>query len=284
MSVTTDTTSQAAVDFERLYSERPLDRVSLPTGAEIAYVDQGDPDDPALVLLHGLSDSSWSFAGIVPRLTGVRSVAVDLRGHGSSSAPASGYRPEDLADDVVALMDHLRIDRATIVGHSLGSMVARAFALRYASRVGRLVLVATIAAPVNEAAAELGAAVAEFTDPVPEDFVREFQVSTSAEAVPEGYFERVISESLRLPANVWREAVAGIVSADDSGRLGEITVPTLLVWGDRDAWFPREEQDRVTAAIPGARLAVLEGAGHAPHWERPDDVAAVLADFLHETA
>ncbi|HSK54141.1 MAG TPA: alpha/beta hydrolase, partial [Jiangellales bacterium] len=238
----------------------------------------------ALVLLHGLSDSSWSFAGIVPRLTGVRSVAVDLRGHGSSAAPASGYRPEDLADDVAALMDHLRIDRATIVGHSLGSMVARAFALRYASRVGRLVLVATIATPVNEAAAELGAAVAEFTDPVPEDFVREFQVSTSAEAVPEGYFGRVISESLRLPAHVWREAVAGIVSADDSGRLGQITVPTLLVWGDRDAWFPREEQDRVTAAIPGARLAVLEGAGHAPHWERPDDVAAVLADFLHETA
>jgi non-heme chloroperoxidase len=284
MSVTTDTNSSAHVDFERLYSERPLDRVSLPTGAEIAYVDQGDPDDPALVLLHGLSDSSWSFAGIVPRLTGVRSVAVDLRGHGSSAAPASGYRPEDLADDVAALMDHLRIDRATIVGHSLGSMVARAFALRYASRVGRLVLVATIATPVNEAAAELGAAVAEFTDPVPEDFVREFQVSTSAEAVPEGYFERVISESLRLPAHVWREAVAGIVSADDSGRLGQITVPTLLVWGDRDAWFPREEQDRVTAAIPGARLAVLEGAGHAPHWERPDDVAAVLADFLHETA
>lgn len=284
MSVTTDTNSSAHVDFERLYSERPLDRVSLPTGAEIAYVDQGDPDDPALVLLHGLSDSSWSFAGIVPRLTGVRSVAVDLRGHGSSAAPASGYRPEDLADDVAALMDHLRIDRATIVGHSLGSMVARAFALRYASRVGRLVLVATIATPVNEAAAELGAAVAEFTDPVPEDFVREFQVSTSAEAVPEGYFERVISESLRLPAHVWREAVAGIVSADDSGRLGQITVPTLLVWGDRDAWFPREEQDRVTAAIPGARLAVLEGAGHAPHWERPDDVAAVHADFLPETA
>ncbi|HSK53702.1 MAG TPA: alpha/beta fold hydrolase, partial [Jiangellales bacterium] len=93
MSVTTDTNSSAHVDFERLYSERPLDRVSLPTGAEIAYVDQGDPDDPALVLLHGLSDSSWSFAGIVPRLTGVRSVAVDLRGHGSSAAPASGYRP-----------------------------------------------------------------------------------------------------------------------------------------------------------------------------------------------
>jgi pimeloyl-ACP methyl ester carboxylesterase len=118
---------------------------------------------------------------------------------------------------------------------------------------------------------------------VPEDFVREFQESTSAEAVPEGYFERVISESLRLPAHVWREAVAGIVSADDSGRLGEITAPTLLVWGDRDAWFPRGEQDRVTAAIPGARLAVLEGAGHAPHWERPDEVAEVLTAFLRET-
>jgi pimeloyl-ACP methyl ester carboxylesterase len=283
MSVTSDTTSTAAVDFERIYSERPLDRVSLPTGAEIAYVDQGDPTDPPLVLLHGLSDSSWSFAGVVPRLSGLRTVAVDLRGHGSSSAPASGYRPEDLADDVAALMDHLGIDRATVVGHSLGTMVARAFALRYASRVDRLVLVATIATPANEAAAELGAAVAEFTDLVPEDFVREFQESTSAEAVPEGYFERVISESLRLPAHVWREAVAGIVSADDSGRLGEITAPTLLVWGDRDAWFPRGEQDRVTAAIPGARLAVLEGAGHAPHWERPDEVAEVLTAFLRET-
>jgi non-heme chloroperoxidase len=92
-----------------------------------------------------------------------------------------------------------------------------------------------------------------------------------------------MSESLRLPAHVWREAVAGIVSADDADRLGEISVPTLLVWGDRDAWFPREEQDRVTAAIFGARLAVIEGAGHALHWERPDEVASVLTQFLQET-
>ena len=283
MSITTSTTgNDTATDFSRLYHERPLARVALPTGVEMAYVDEGLSDDPAVVLIHGLSDSSWSFAGVVPRLAGFRTIAVDLRGHGSSSAPAGGYRPEELADDVAALMDHLGIDRATVVGHSLGTMVARAFALSYAARVNRLVLVSTIATPANEAAAELSVAVAEFTDLVPEDFVREFQESTLAEAAPDGFFERVISESLRLPAHVWREAVAGIVSADDSDRLGEITVPTLLVWGDRDAWFPREDQDRVAAAIPGARLAVLEGAGHAPHWERPAEVASVLAEFLQE--
>lgn len=284
MSVTTSTTrTEAATDFARLYAERPLRIAALPTGVDMAYVDQGDPADPAVVLIHGLSDSSWSFARLVPELSGVRTVAVDLRGHGSSSAPLSGYRPEDLADDVAALLDHLGIDRATIVGHSLGSMVARALTLRHPGRVQKLALVGTIATPANDAAAELGAALAVFTDAVPEDFIREFQGSTSAAELPAGYFERVVAESLRVPAHVWREAVAGIVDADDSDRLGEIAVPTLLLWGDQDAWFPLEEQERVVAAIRDARLVVFEGSGHDPHWERPEAVGEVLTEFLQQT-
>jgi len=281
MSVTTSIT-RTGVDYDRVYSERSLARAALPTGVQMAYVDQGESSDPAVVLLHGLSDSSWSFARLVPELTGVRTVAIDLRGHGGSSAPADGYRPEDLAGDVVALLDHLGITRATVVGHSLGSVVAREVVHRYPGRVERLVLVGTIATPVNEGAAGLADEIAGFGETVPEAFVRGFQESTLAEPVPSGFMERVISESLRLRARVWRAAVAGMLEADDSDRLAGIDVPTLLMWGDQDAWFPREEQDRMAAAISGARLVVFEGAGHDPHWERPGNVAALLTDFLQE--
>jgi pimeloyl-ACP methyl ester carboxylesterase len=84
------------------------------------------------------------------------------------------------------------------------------------------------------------------------------------------------------PAIAWSAAARLAVATSRTCR--EISVPTLLVWGDRDTWFPREEQDRVTAALPGARLAIIEGTGHTLHWERPDTVAEVIADFLRETA
>jgi non-heme chloroperoxidase len=84
-----------------------------------------------------------------------------------------------------------------------------------------------------------------------------------------------------VPADVWRQAFAGFLQTPDfSGALGRLAAPSLLVWGDRDAYTPRERQDRLLAALPGARLVVHEGVGHAPHWENPARFASDLAAFL----
>jgi pimeloyl-ACP methyl ester carboxylesterase len=271
-------------DFFRFYRLQSVSRASLPTGVEIAYVDSGGPAERTLVLLHGLSDSSWSWSRLTPQLPAdLRTVAVDLRGHGASSKVEYGYSTSELTGDVVALMDRLGISTATVAGHSWGTLVARAVAEEHPDRVERLVLVGALEAPVNDGMHELDAEVRALGDTVPESFVREFQDSTLASTVPEAFMERVVAESRRLPATVWRAAMRGLVTADDAEAIRGIAAPTLLIWGEQDSFFLRPEQARLLATIPDARLVVVPGAGHATHWDRPGEVASHIAAFVQAT-
>jgi pimeloyl-ACP methyl ester carboxylesterase len=99
--------------------------------------------------------------------------------------------------------------------------------------------------------------------------VREFQASTAAEPLPAPFLERVVAESLKLPARVWKDALAGLLATDLSGEIGKITAPALMIWGDRDEMATLHEQNRLVEASPDGRLAIYEGAGHAVHWEEP---------------
>ncbi len=256
--------------------------VRLSTGIRAHFTEQGELGGEPIVCLHGLSDSSFSFSRLMPLLAGEgrRVLALDQRGHGDSERPESGYAIDDFASDTVALLDELGIERATIVGHSLGSISARRVAARFPDRVSRLVLIGAIATPVNSAVLDLEDAVEALEDPVPAVFVREFQESTIEHPVPQEFLERVVNESLKLPARVWRGVIAALVDFDDASDLGRIEAPTLLLWGEKDAYFPLEEQRTLEAGIPDARLVVYPGTGHAPHWERPERVAEDIARFL----
>ena len=87
-------------------------------------------------------------------------------------------------------------------------------------------------------------------------------------------------ESLKVPARVWRAAFEGLFEDDFAAELGAIAAPTLALWGDRDGFARRADQDALVAGIPGARLVVYEGTGHALHWEEPERVAADLTAFV----
>jgi pimeloyl-ACP methyl ester carboxylesterase/SAM-dependent methyltransferase len=272
-----------ANDFFRFYRLDPGQRVAVATGVELGYVTRGNPSDPPVVLLPGLSDSSWSFSRLTPLLGDVFTVAVDHRGHGLSSAPADGYQPHQLADDVVALLDGLGLRRVVLVGHSLGSVVARVLAARYPERVAGLVLLAAVGLPVRAEVHELRDAVAALQPAIPESFIREFQAGASSPSVPEAFFERVIADAGRLPAAAWLEVLTGIVELPDVP-LDDITAPTLLVWGDQDAWVAEADTAALAAGLPAATLVTLPGLGHAPHWEDPVRVAEVLVPFLERVA
>src|SRR6185312_8367995 len=100
--------------------------VSLSTGVRIEYVEQGKADGEPVVFLHGWPDSWFSFSRLLPLLPeSLRAVALDQRGFGDSDRPESGYAIPEMAADVIAFLDALQIDRATLVGHSFGSFVAR---------------------------------------------------------------------------------------------------------------------------------------------------------------
>jgi pimeloyl-ACP methyl ester carboxylesterase len=92
--------------------------------------------------------------------------------------------------------------------------------------------------------------------------------------------ERVVAESLKVPARVWRAAMADMLADDYQPRLSNIKVPTLILWGEREMIFPRAEQDSLVKALPNAVLKAYPETGHAPHWERPQQFVNELEDFI----
>lgn len=256
--------------------------VHLTTGVRLRYAEQGDPAAHPLILLHGYSDSWFSYSGVLTGLARNYHVyALDQRGHGDSDRPATGYAMADLAADVVAFMDVKGIERATIVGHSMGSFVAQQVVAAAPERVARLVLVASTTTPRNVVGlSDLARAVDLLVDPVPPEFAREFQVSTIYRPVSDEFLDQAVAVSLRMPARVWREIMAGMLATDPVASLGRSGIPTLILWGDRDSGFPRSEQEALLAAIPGAELKVYPETGHALHWERPAEFVRDLDAFL----
>src|SRR3712207_1634702 len=126
------------------------------------------------------------------------------------------------------------------------------------------------------------AELAAMSDPVDVDYLRGFQESTLARPIPPDFLDLAVSESAKVSIATFRGAWQDVVLRDFADDLGAITAPTLLVWGERDAVSPRAQQDALLAAIPGARLIVHRGAGHAFHWEDPERFAGELAAFAAE--
>lgn len=258
--------------------------IDLPTGVRLRYADTGGAGEPVLCL-HGYTDSSLSFAPLLPLLPASwRVVTVDQRGHGRSAAPADGYGIGDFAADAAAALAALGIARATVVGHSMGSLVAQRLALDHPARVARLVLIGSTATLAHAELGDFPAAVRALEDPVPPAFVQAFQASAVHAPVPPNFMARVVAESLRVPARVWRAVLAGLSAVDHRHALGAVVCPTLVVWGERDAMFGRAALDGLLAALPAARVRIHPETGHSPHWERPVEVARDVARFVAETS
>jgi non-heme chloroperoxidase len=183
---------------------------------------------------------------------------------------------------IVAFLDGVGITRATLVGHSASGFIARRVAETHPERVARLVLINCAVALPTQVRREMQAAVRELWDPLPVAFVRELHASVTHLPLPEPIFERLVAQSLKAPARVWQAGLEGLLGFDDTADLGRIVAPTLLLWGERDGMFSREEQERLAAAIPGARLRVVPEAGHSPHLEHPERVADSLDAFMRE--
>ena len=256
--------------------------IQLSTGVRLPYVEQGNPTGLPVVLLHGVTDSWRSFERVLPHLPDSLHVfALTQRGHGDADRPAKGYEIEDFTADLAAFMDAVGLARAVVVGTSMGSSVGQRFAIDCPERTTGLLLMAAFHSYVdNPTVVEFVEIVAGLTDPIDPAFVREFQESTLARPIPPAFLETVVQESLKVPAPVWREAFAGFVKDQTPAELSKIAAPTLIVWGDRDAFAPAGDQDALVAAIAGSRLLVYRGAGHALHWEEPARIAADVVAFV----
>jgi non-heme chloroperoxidase len=253
--------------------------VALAGGIRLHYAYQGPQYGPAIVLLHGYSDSSFSFSRVMPLMPPeLRVIAPDLRGHGDSDKPASGYRIEQMADDVIQMMDALSIPSAVIVGHSMGSFVAQAIVERAPVKVTNLVLLGSAPLADNAVVAAMKTAVEALTDPVDIAFVRDFQYGTVALPVPESFMNAAIANSRRMPAAVWKQVLQGLLEFRPAAN--RPPVRTLVLGGRKDAVFSGEEQTRLARQFPDGRLQLFDEVGHTLHWERPPAFVDALLRFL----
>jgi pimeloyl-ACP methyl ester carboxylesterase len=260
--------------------------IELPGRTRLAYCEHGDENGTPVIALHGVTDSHRSFDPLLPYLPrSLRWLSLTQRGHGDSGRPEAGYRPSDFAGDVAAFMDALGLRRAIVLGHSMGANNALRFALDHPSRLWGLVLAgATPAFARNLDVIEFWRReIAVLVDPIPPSFAEEFQRSTLAQPVAPEFLQKVVGESLKVPARVWRAAFDGFMRDDFSDELPAIEVPTLIVWGRHDAYCRRQDQQALCAAIAGSRLVVYDDAGHTPHWEEPRRFANDVAAFAFRT-
>jgi non-heme chloroperoxidase len=257
----------------------------LSTGPRLHYAERGDKEGEAIVFLHAYADSWFSYDRVLHLLSpAYHALAPDQRGHGDSDKPECCYTADDFAADVDAFMDAVGLEEVTLVGDSSGGLIAQRVALSYPHRVSRLVLIGSPTTLVtNETVMGAREDMLALEDPISPEFVRQFAESTIHHPVPEEFLVGSVAESLKVPARVWRDYYEGVLTIDDTARLGEIGAPTLILWGEQDAVLPREEQERRAAVIPNATLRVYPHTGHLVHWERPEWVVRDLEAFITDT-
>jgi len=258
-------------------------QVELPNGQTLAFLDIGDPAKPAVLLVHGYTDSSRSWSLPAPHLAGdFRLIVVDLRGHGASEAPECCYALQDMAYDMRLLLDHLGVERASLVGHSLGSMVGQVFAQLYPERLDKLVLIASAASAAGAAGpgSWLWDNVTVLSAPIdPESqFMRDWY--SNPNPVDEDFLTRARTESAAVPLHVWNGVLYELATSD-YGRLSSlIRAPTLIVWGAKDSLFDAASQEALRKAMPEATFKTFDALGHNLAWEDPQAVAGEIAAFL----
>jgi pimeloyl-ACP methyl ester carboxylesterase len=238
---------------------------------------------PAVVLIHGGNMDRRIWDDQIPALAErYRVVRYDVRGFGRSSDPASPYASEE---DLRRLMDHLALDRATLIGLSLGGRIAIDFALAHPQSVRALVL----AGPglsgfdwsddLSGRRERLRKAIEAKDDDAVIDWwlTSDYMKPAMANEALAPKVRAIVKENLH---SWYREAPETELSPPAAGRLPEIRVPTLVVVGALDIPDIQRIVDTIAADVPGAEKKVIEGAGHMVNMERPAEFNRLLLDFL----
>jgi 2-hydroxy-6-oxonona-2,4-dienedioate hydrolase len=248
---------------------------------------------PAVLFLHGLSGHAEGFSrNIVPFSPHFRACAVDMLGHGLTAKPAVTYDIPTLARHVLDLMDVLEVERASIVGQSLGGWVASWIAIEQPKRVEKLVLAtgAGLQPTPDEGTSAVAAQVQRVTQAALAAPTRE-SVRQRLEWLmyhPEQVTDELVDVRLRIFIEA-REMLQKVV--DDTTyanqqylltpeRLRRITVPTLVYWTRHNPTTPWQTAEKAAQLLPNATFEVMEDAGHWPMFEQPDEFNARAIAFL----
>jgi 3-oxoadipate enol-lactonase len=252
--------------------------------AKIWWDSEGSGDPVLLIMGLGYPSDMWY--RLLPALTERhRAIWFDNRGVGRTGVPPGPYPMEMMADDAAAVLDDAGEDSAHVVGVSMGGVIAQELALRHPHRVRSLVLACTHpggaeAEPLEEAAAQMLTARAGLS---PQEAAEIAVPFVYAESTPRERVEEDIARRMANPTSPqgYLNQLQGVLAHGGThSRLGSISVPTLVVHGTADRLVPPANARILAAAIPGARLELIGGAGHIFFTDAPERSAKVLSDFL----
>lgn len=258
-------------------------------GQQIYFESHGEGLPLVLIMGIGYDASLWALQQIGPLSEHFRTIVFDNRDAGRSSQATEPYSIGDMADDLAALLDGLGIDKAHVVGLSMGGMIAQEFALRHPHRLDRLVLTGTGAATARVQFDAISSwRFVKAADPAGMHFAGQqfnWLFSETFRRNPEA-----VEQTLQLlgsnPHPMTTEAFDRQAEAylrhDALDRLHAVTAPTLVIAGERDRLTPPWICQEVADAIPGATLALIDGPGssHVLPLERPEAFNQLTLDFL----
>jgi len=264
-------------------AQAPEDKSATVFGAKIRYLEAGSPGNPTVVLLHGLGGQAENWQFTIPALAAkYRVLAPDQIGFGKSDKPLLKYRVGTYVDFLDKFLSQLNIEKATLVGNSLGGWIAGLYTVRYPSRVEKLVLV------------DAAGLTPEVLDPKP---ILRLNASTREEvrdSLKAAFYNKALAEN---PAVVDQFLTIRVTNGDGytissltesilrgedflDTLLGEIKKPTLIVWGKQDGLLPYSDAERFQKGIAGSELFAIDECGHVPMFEKPVEFNAKVLEFI----
>jgi len=266
----------------------PQEKSATVFGAKIRYLEAGDAAKPTVILLHGLGGSAENWqsnplaSNIIALAAQFHVIAPDQIGFGKSDKPLLKYRVGTYVDFLDKFMSELKIEKASLVGNSMGGWVAGLMAIKYPNRVEKIVLAdAAGIIPANVNSDEIYQLNNSTRDEIRANLKRIFanplfqnnealvdQFMTARIAANDGYTINSLIESIKRKEDFLND------------RLAEIKKPTLIIWGKQDGLLPVADAATFNKGIAGSQVVIFENCGHAPQFEKAAEFNKAVLDFL----
>lgn len=266
-----------------LLAQAPQEKTVTVFGAKINYVEAGDPAKPKVILLHGLGGSTANWVLNAPAIAQNYHVfALDQVGFGRSDKPALKYRVGTFVDFLDKFMAEIKVERASLVGNSMGGWVAGLMAIKYPNRVEKLVLAdAAGIVPVNYSEAQIYQLNNSTREEIRANMKLIFAnpaLQTNEALVDQFLTARVTSGD----GGTTNSLIESIKRREDllNDRLGDIKKPTLIIWGKQDGLLPVADAYVFNKGIAGSELLILDQCGHVPQFEKAADFNKAVLAFL----
>lgn len=257
-------------------------------GLGVRYREEGPRDGPAIIMVHGFTSSLETWDLLAAELKDeYRVIRMDLPGHGLTGPDPQGrYTNEDTVRFLAEFIDALNVEKPVLVGNSLGGLVSWRLAATSSEALSGLILISPGGFSINgvtDKPVEVPLMVEMYLTKAPMAGIK--RATTALYADPEKLTEARINsvrDMMLWPGNgeAFVARAASFTLPDPTDDLSNITVPTLIVWGDKDVMVPLAHGSKFVAALPNAKLKIYENTGHVPQEEMPEKLASDFRGFL----